>query len=79
MATLGLRLAQVGKTKGGGLCVGLRAIHSIGPAKKREHAVVRADWSHKGQRTLTDFVVVGDWKKLRARWKALLGAQGDGS
>ena len=64
MHRLGLKLAQGKGSTGSGFHCALATIHSIGPHKQREKAVVRL----KDGNVL---VAVGSWKKIRARWKAL--------
>ena len=73
--TFSLRIAG-----GGGFCTPVGTVRSIEPAKKREHSIVTIAWSRKhgthytGSERVNRIVAVGDYRKLRKRWKALLAA-----
>ena len=79
MATFSFKLAG-----GGGFTTELGAIRDVTPGKKREHAIVHVLWGkwHKkndaGRSDVVPMKAVGDWKKIKARWKALLSAQQGG-
>ena len=70
MACLALRIAG-----GGGFTAPVGTVRDIRAGKKRGHAVVDLAWGGKHARRpsggINRMVVVGDWRKLRARWRAL--------
>ena len=71
MGILGLRIAG-----GGGFTAPVGSIRSIRPGKKQGHAVVDILWGRKHGRKadvgkVNRITVIGDWKKLTKRWKAL--------
>ena len=64
---------------GGGFNTPVAAVHDVKRHKQPGKAVVLVWWGRRHKRTgtragLKEMVAVGDWKKLRARWKALRGA-----
>ena len=69
------------RVSGGGFCAPVNTIRDVRPSKKPGKAVVCVLWgkNHKatgGHRSqVMKMEAVGDWKKLRARWLAMRGAQ----
>lgn len=69
------------QARGSGFHTSLGAIRDVRPSKKPGKAVVCVLWgkNHKatgGHRSqVMKMEAVGDWKKLRARWLAMRGAQ----
>ena len=85
MAALSLKLAQGKGHTGSGFNCDLRGIVDVREGRKGKGALVlmRQGKHHKRANgklnEVVELRVVGDWKRLRARWKALLSAQRGGS
>ena len=72
MSTLNVKLAQTPGQTGNGFCIPIGVVRSVRAAKKRGLATVCTDgWKGRGP---TDWIVVGEWRPIRAKWRALLAA-----
>lgn len=75
MATLSFRIAG-----GGGFTAPVHTVREVLPHKRPNKARIRVAWGDQHSRSAVDgineFVAVGDWKKIKARWTALLNAGG---
>lgn len=71
MIALKVKLAQGPGQTGNGLCIPISAVRSVRASGKRGHAVVCTDKWHGGPQ---QWEVVGEWKPIRAKWRALLSA-----
>ena len=69
------------QARGSGFHTSLGAIRDVRPSKKPGKAVVHVLWGNKhkatsgGRSEVIKMEAVGDWKKLRAKWLAMRGAQ----
>ena len=78
-AMLSIKLAQGGASTGSGYVCPAAQVMSITAHKKPGKAVVRIKvgrrhgrvWTKGGVERYQDLIVIGDWKKLTRRWKAL--------
>ena len=87
MAMFSFKCSSTGKGNGNGFSVPVGAVRDVTAGSKREYAIVHVVWggTHakqtkvgkkaRGDQRIVEMVAIGDWKKLRKRWKALLAAQ----
>ena len=72
MAALAVKLVSKGGHSGNGLYIPIGVVRSVRAAKKRGHAVVCTDgWKGMGP---TQWEVIGEWRPIRNKWRALLTA-----